>query len=325
MLYGTPFSIVIISVYDRCVNKNLEDTTLNYSIISTPYGFQFLERDVNMKLAVLSDIHGNHIALKKCIEEIERRNIQKLIFLGDYVGELAYPQKTMAYLRELERKFECYFVRGNKEDYWLEREQDQSVVWKEGDSTTGALLYAYNNLNQADMNFFKALPDKEILSFEGLPDIFACHRCRVNTDNLHQVFEDMDASFILCGHTHLRKEIICDGKVLLNPGAVGIPMESNGRTQFLILAGVQGKWEYEFVDLPYDVEQVIQELHEEDLYAKAPSWTRITEKVLRQGKVCHRIILERAMELLDNETGKCNWPDIPEEYWERAIEELLVS
>ena len=46
-----------------------------------------------MKIAVLSDIHGNHIALETCIEEIERRNIDKLIFLGDYVGELAYPQK----------------------------------------------------------------------------------------------------------------------------------------------------------------------------------------------------------------------------------------
>ena len=42
-----------------------------------------------MKAAVLFDIHGNHIALKKCIEEIDRRKIDKLIFLGDYVGELA--------------------------------------------------------------------------------------------------------------------------------------------------------------------------------------------------------------------------------------------
>ena len=54
-----------------------------------------------MRVAVLSDIHGNHISLEKCIEEIERRKIQKLIFLGDYVGELAYPQKTMEYLKKI--------------------------------------------------------------------------------------------------------------------------------------------------------------------------------------------------------------------------------
>ena len=86
-----------------------------------------------MRVAVLSDIHGNHIALKKCIEEIESRKIDKLIFLGDYVGELAYPQKTMVYIRELMQCYECYFVRGNKEDYWIDREHANSIAWKEGE------------------------------------------------------------------------------------------------------------------------------------------------------------------------------------------------
>ena len=72
-----------------------------------------------MRVAVLSDIHGNYIALESCIEEIQRRNIDKIIFLGDYVGELAYPQRTMALIRSIEKNYECYFVRGNKEDYWI--------------------------------------------------------------------------------------------------------------------------------------------------------------------------------------------------------------
>lgn len=75
----------------------------------------------------MSDIHGNHTALRRCIEEIKCRDIKTLIFLGDYVGELAYPQKTMVYIRELMQRYECYFVRGNKEDYWIERQQDQSI------------------------------------------------------------------------------------------------------------------------------------------------------------------------------------------------------
>jgi len=31
--------------------------------------------------------------------------------------------------------YECYFIRGNKEDYWLERENAKNVAWREGDST----------------------------------------------------------------------------------------------------------------------------------------------------------------------------------------------
>ena len=284
-----------------------------------------------MRVAVLSDIHGNHISLEKCIEEIERRKIQKLIFLGDYVGELAYPQKTMEYLRKIMMKYECYFVRGNKEDYWIDREYDKSIEWKEGDSTTGALLYTYSNLNNDDIAFFKSLSHVKIISFEGLPAIAAYHgshdrkgkKLKLNTDNSHILFEDTEESIILCGHTHIRNKIVCADRVLLNPGSVGVPLKSRGISQFLILSGERGKWEYEFVDLPYDIESVIQELHEEDLYAKAPCWTRVTENLLRNGDISHGAVLSRAMRLLYNDTGKWSWPDIPEEYWERAIGELI--
>ena len=94
-----------------------------------------------MKAAVLSDIHGNHIALETCMEEIHRRDINKLIFLGDYVGELAYPQKTMALIKELKRNYECYFVWGNKEDYWIDYKKGSKMTWKDNNSTTGMLLY----------------------------------------------------------------------------------------------------------------------------------------------------------------------------------------
>ena len=40
-----------------------------------------------MKIAVLSDIHGNHVAFRKCIEYIEEQNINHCILLGDYIGE----------------------------------------------------------------------------------------------------------------------------------------------------------------------------------------------------------------------------------------------
>lgn len=285
-----------------------------------------------MKVAVLSDIHGNHIALKKCIEEIERRKIQKLIFLGDYVGELAYPQKTMAFIRKLIQDYECYFVRGNKEDYWTTREQDQSVAWEEGNSTTGALAYAYGNLTKEDIAFFKSLSHVEKITFEDLPVIAAYHgshdargnKLKLNADNSEMLFEDAEESVILCGHTHIRDKKVLEDRILLNPGSVGIPIKSNGKSQFLILSGEQGKWEYEFVDLSYDIEAVIQELHEESLYEKAPAWTKITENLLRYGNVSHGMVLSRAMQLLYNDTGQWRWPDIPEEYWERAIRELII-
>lgn len=51
-----------------------------------------------MSIAVLSDIHGNHTALKTCVEYALEKKVNAFIFLGDYLGELAYPRKTMQFI-----------------------------------------------------------------------------------------------------------------------------------------------------------------------------------------------------------------------------------
>lgn len=45
-----------------------------------------------MNIAVLSDIHGNHIALEACMEYLEKQDIDAYCFLGDYVGGAARDQ-----------------------------------------------------------------------------------------------------------------------------------------------------------------------------------------------------------------------------------------
>ena len=99
-----------------------------------------------MNIAVLSDLHGNHIALEKCMTEIKKRDIKKIIFLGDYIGKLAYPQKIMKLLQEILKGYECICLRGNKEDYWIERKKSGHSGCKEKDSTTGMLYYAYKKM-----------------------------------------------------------------------------------------------------------------------------------------------------------------------------------
>ena len=58
-----------------------------------------------MKIAVLSDIHGNYIALEECINYALDKGIDTFLFLGDYLGELVYPQKTMKFLYSLKEKY----------------------------------------------------------------------------------------------------------------------------------------------------------------------------------------------------------------------------
>jgi len=73
------------------------------------------------------------------------------------------------------------------------------------------------------------------------------------------------------------------------------------------------------------VEKVIEELHTTGLNKHAPYWCIVTENLLRNGNISPGSVLKRAMALCKAETGTCIWPDIPEQYWRQAVEEILVN
>lgn len=284
-----------------------------------------------MDIAVLSDIHGNYVALERCLEHAFTHSIHTFFFLGDYIGELAYPERTMQILYELSNRYQCYFIKGNKEEYWLKYRAEGEKGWKYKNSTTGALLYAYNSLNNRDLEFFAQLQPVQEIVIDKMPSVIICHGSpykvgeKLLPDDARtiDIMNRVNSSVILCGHTHVQQKIVHNEKCVLNPGAVGMPLLSEGKTQFLILHGNDSKWTEEFISLEYDVDRVIKDMHEVKLNELAPYWSLITENILRKGHVSHGIILSRAMELCKKETGDCVWPNIPEECWAQAVDEII--
>ena len=128
-----------------------------------------------MKIAVMSDIHGNYIALQRCLAHALEQNVDAYIFLGDYLGEFPYPQRTLEILYELKQNASCIFIRGNKEDYWLNRRKDQNCDWKSGNRSVMAMIYNYNSLNAKDLDFFETLPISQSIRFAGMEPVLACH------------------------------------------------------------------------------------------------------------------------------------------------------
>lgn len=128
-----------------------------------------------MEIAVFSDIHGNYVAFERCLEYVSSRNIHTFIFLGDYLGEFSYPQKTMEMIYALKEKNTCFFVKGNKEDYWINRRYDDNCEWKDGNLTVGALQYCYDNQTERDIDFFQSLSISQEIKFDNSSAILACH------------------------------------------------------------------------------------------------------------------------------------------------------
>lgn len=145
-----------------------------------------------------------------------------------------------------------------------------------------------------------------------------------NDDHTASVIKQCSKKYILCGHTHIRQVIEDQGKLVLNPGSVGLPLHSKGKAQFLILHSNKSNWEHEFIDLDYDKDVLIRVLKESGLFRLAPCWSQITGHLLLTGEISHGTVLSRAMKYCIEETGDCKWYDIPEKYWEKAVNELLL-
>ena len=292
------------------------------------------EREKNMEIAVLADIHSNYIALQRCMEYALRRGIKSFIFLGDYIGEMAYPERTMELLRGYAREYDCTFIRGNKEEYWMKQRREENPAFQEFSSTTGVLWYAYQKLTDEDIDFFESLPIARKLQYGDMPTLIACHgspysakeKMELGRERTIEILQQSEVDLILCGHTHRQGKIVYNGKVVLNPGSVGLSLGARTLSQFMILHGEDGQWREEFVSLSYDTETVVEQLEESGLNRRAPGWCRITAHSLRNTSlrdIGHAQVLWRVMELCKQEMGECNWPNIPEKYWDVALAEFL--
>lgn len=72
------------------------------------------------KIIVIADIHSNYAAFEAAFNIIEKIKPDGVIFLGDYVTDFPYPQRTMKLLYKCKARYNCHFIRGNREDYLLE-------------------------------------------------------------------------------------------------------------------------------------------------------------------------------------------------------------
>ena len=77
-----------------------------------------------MKLAILSDIHGNHIALQTVLAAIKHYEIDKLVVAGDFVGYYFWPRDVI----ELLESWDIIAIRGNHEEMLIKAENNSEYL-----------------------------------------------------------------------------------------------------------------------------------------------------------------------------------------------------
>jgi predicted phosphodiesterase len=185
-----------------------------------------------LRVAALYDVHGTRIALEAVLAEIDREELDAIVFGGDlFLGP--QPAETA----ELVRTVEASFVRGNcdrEPDDWTRAKLDaETLAWSEGWPLTVEL---------DDVLYCHASPKDDmrpILTDASPPDRF------------DEALAGVDARLVVAGHTHMQFR----RDRWVNAGAVGWPYEDDVAAFWAIVSD-----DVEFRRTAYDVERAASEI-----------------------------------------------------------------
>ena len=278
------------------------------------------------KFALFSDVHSNFKALEAFLEYIEKHPVEGIIGLGDYVTDGPYPERTMALLYGMQKRYPCYLVRGNREDYLLDN-VDNREGWKPS-SSNGTLYYTYQRITEADRKFFTSLPTEREVRIEGCPVLYLCHgtpgRVRGNVKEeeglREKVMGELAYPYLLGGHSHHQEIYVQQDKTYINPGSLGFAVDGvGGRAQFAILTGKENGWEAELMSIPYDMEGYLESFTESGLDEIGLTLNKAVKKSVRTGvNYFFKCIL--AMEEETKKAGVKSVSEMPQEAWDRMEE-----
>ena len=183
-----------------------------------------------MRVAAISDIHGNLLALEAVLADIEREGVDEIVVAGDSVSG-PWPAEVFDLLEAVGARL----VHGNADrPEKVDNASAELAAWNE------ARLGASRSAAVA------AWPLTLELTIDGLGDVLVCHSTpssdtpiytRLTPDGeVAAALGPVDANVVVCGHTHMQYDrTLSSGLRIVNPGSVGMPYEGEQGAYWAIL------------------------------------------------------------------------------------------
>jgi putative phosphoesterase len=227
-----------------------------------------------MRIAILSDIHGNLPALEAVLSDLAgQADIERVYCLGDLVGYAPFPNEVIERIRGAR----IPTIIGNYDDGTGFDRDDCGCTYKEPEAKAlGDQSFAWTKAHVTEENkaFLRSLAREIRLTFDGVR-LLLVHGSprRVN----EYLYEDRpDASFrrlaasagadaIFFGHTHIPYTKQVAEVLFVNVGSVGKPKDGDPRACYVVVEASAGQLDVHFRRLSYPVERVVEAIRQSDL------------------------------------------------------------
>ena len=224
-----------------------------------------------MKIAVLSDVHGNIVALEAVLKDLGRQaSVDHIVVAGDLFSFGPAPNDVLAKLKQLSH---ACFLLGNTDRYLLEGTYPSSYGtgdWQ--DKLLFSFQWTAEQLDEEGLRFLRALPFLQIIS-EGSYQLLAVHGSprsdeeglteNTEASELEEMAIEPQVSVLACGHTHIPVDRLIGGVRLVNVGSVGLPFDGDSRACYAIVSGLavngNAATQVQLRRVAYDVEKVVDQ------------------------------------------------------------------
>jgi predicted phosphodiesterase len=217
-----------------------------------------------MRVAALYDIHGNLPALEAVLQEVRQADVDHIVVGGDVVpGPM--PRETLTRLLDLD--IPVGFIQGNCEVAVLA----QMAGTDPGplpEQAREAVRWTAQQLHPEHERLFAGWPKTLRLEIRGLGEALFCHatprsatECFTRltpADRLQPVFEGLNVSLVICGHTHMQFDRRVGRIRVVNAGSVGMPFGQPGAYWLLLGPDVQLR------HTPYDLTEAAERIRDTD-------------------------------------------------------------
>lgn len=223
-----------------------------------------------MKIAFISDIHGNAVALEAVLEDIGKKKVDKVYVLGDLAYRGPEPKRSIELIQNLNTEV----IKGNADEWIIRGVRKGEVPDQALDLMNKERDWTISELEEADINFLKELPMDlafqqdgiSIYGFHAVPDsLFDVVLPHEKDQEIEQkIFTKMNADIYLYGHIHKSYVRTIQGKTLINLGSVGLPFDGISKASYAILEINNGNFSTSIERVNYDTEKVIEQYKQVD-------------------------------------------------------------
>jgi predicted phosphodiesterase len=218
---------------------------------------------VNTRLALISDQHGNDVAFRAALEDVERLGVEEIVCLGDVVQGGTEPAQTLDRLAALS----CDTVLGNADAFLLEvRDDDPEPVTAQLLEVRDWTLSQLSSSHVEQIRSFAPVVHRELdvasmVFFHGSPRSYDDVLLPELGGEALEPFLGHDAALLAGGHTHLQWTCRIGDAIYVNPGSVGVSYDRHPDPPVLrpfaewgLVTVADGTVGIEFRQVPYSVD-----------------------------------------------------------------------